>query len=101
MQVALVTLKREAKKETQHKGNTMKQIKHSDVVKGEQVTTHGTHGSTGIGYLIDGVVYKTTGSYWAIDAKADVFPMQSFDRDNGRGYLNKIKNMGLSHYTTG
>lgn len=65
---------------------------HSEVVKGELVTTHLEHGGTGLGYLQeDGEVFVTTGSYCARNAKSDVCPMVSFDRDGGRGYRAEVR----------
>jgi len=61
--------------------------------KGEKVTTHLDLNGTGMGYLVDGIVYVTTGSYWAMDATKDFLPMLSFDRDGGRGYLNKARTL--------
>lgn len=72
----------------------MKTIKtHTEVIKGEKVTTHLKYDGIGLGYLIDGEVYKTTGSYYAVNAKDDVIPMLSYDQDNGDGYLAKCRNI--------
>ena len=72
-----------------------KQIKHSEATAGEQVTTYG-QGATGIGYLVDGVVYKTTGSYYAVDATT-MFPrMERYERDGGKGYIAKIRSFGIA-----
>jgi hypothetical protein len=56
-----------------------------------QVTTIDNIGGYGIGYLIEGEVWVTTGSYWACEAKKDVFGLASYIEDNGEAYLAKIK----------
>lgn len=66
------------------------QIPHSEALKGEIVTVKTKFGGTGIGYLVDGVVYVTTGSYWAIDARKNVRPMEHFERDGGAGYRKAL-----------
>ena len=71
----------------------MKTIEHTRAIQGEKVTTHLEHNGIGLGYLVAGEVYKTTGSYYAVNAKNDVFKMVSFDRDNGNGYFNKCRNL--------
>ena len=71
-----------------------KTIKHSDAKAGEQVTTYNNRGGVGLGYLVDGTVYRTTGSYWAIEAAKDVFPMIRYERDAGQGYIDTFRNWG-------
>jgi len=73
------------------KENGMAKIPHTVAVLGEQVTTIGKFGNLGIGYLVDGVVYKTTGSFWAIDARKDLFPMVSYIQDGGQEYLEAAR----------
>ena len=63
----------------------------SEARKGEVVTTVDRLGGIGTGYLIDGQVWATTGSYWAVKAENDVFGLAEYHRDNGRGYLSKIR----------
>jgi len=67
---------------------------HTEVTKGEMVTTHLELGGIGIGYLQpDGEVYITTGSYFAVNAKRDIAPMISFSRDGGAGYRTKVREL--------
>ena len=66
-------------------------LKHSEAIKGEPVTTINSAGGIGFGYLVNGVVWKTTGSYYAVDATQDVFPMQSYKQDGGEGYRKATK----------
>ena len=73
----------------------------SEARKGEMVTTHVKYGGIGLGYLVDGVVYKTTGSAYAIRADADVCPMVSFDRDGGAGYRAEVKRVVGWYATSG
>ena len=61
-------------------------LRHSDAIKGTPVTTINVQGGIGFGYLVNGRVWKTTGSNYAVDATQDVFPMVSYLEDNGEGY---------------
>lgn len=57
---------------------------------GEKVTTRNSMGGLGLGYLMpDGEVYKSSGSFFAVNAKADVFPMVCFERDGCRKYFTQ------------
>jgi len=60
--------------------------------KGELVTIF-TDSSIGVGYLVDGEVWKPSGSYWAVKASEDIFPMTRFERDNGEGYLEAVRSL--------
>lgn len=71
----------------------MKMLPASQARKGEMVTTYSEHGGIGIGYLVDGTVYETTGSFYAIDATCSVQPMTRYERDNGNGYNNAVKRL--------
>lgn len=63
---------------------------HSEVVKGETVTTF-SDCSIGIGYLqSDGEVFVTTGSFYAVNAKTDIQPMVRFQRDSGKAYRSEV-----------
>lgn len=69
-----------------------KQIKDAEARAGEMVTTYALEGkAVGVGYLVNGSVFITTGSYWAIRSDLDVFPMERFERDGGAGYLAKVR----------
>lgn len=69
------------------------QIPHTEAIKGQVVTTICSRGGTGIGYLVDGEVYKTTGSYFAKNAKDGPFPMIGFVEDGGHLYRNKVSDI--------
>jgi len=66
-------------------------LKHSEAIKGIPVTTVNSAGGIGFGYLVDGRVWKTTGSVYAIDATQDVFPMMYYVEDNGERYRQATK----------
>ena len=61
-------------------------LKHSEAIKGKPVTTVNNKGGLGFGYLVNGAVWKTTGSYYAVDATQDVFPMVRYIEDGGDAY---------------
>ena len=69
----------------------MKNLTSSEVRKGEVVTTIDRLRGHGIGYLIDGQVWITTGSYWAVKAEDDVFGLAKYYRDGGEAYRAKVK----------
>ena len=71
---------------------TTETMKTTDIkTKGKQVTTINNLGGYGLGYLVDGVVYKATGSYMARKASEGPFPMQSYIEDGGQAYLDFLK----------
>lgn len=73
--------------------NAPKAIPHSIAVTGEVVTTRLRYGGIGLGYLFNGHVYKTTGSYWAVRADVDMIPMISYVCDGGREYLKTVRGL--------
>ncbi len=68
-------------------------LKHSEAIKGIPVTTYNSAGGIGFGYLVNGSVWKTTGSAYAVDATQDVFPMVSYVEDNGEGYRKATRGL--------
>lgn len=69
------------------------QLTHAEAKAGEKVTVILNGGGISMGYLVDGVVWKTTGSYWAVEAKKDAIPMRRFIRDGGKGYRKAVKKL--------
>ena len=72
----------------------MSNLTYSEARKGEVVTTVSRFSGYGIGYLIDGQVWITVGSYWAVKAEDDTFSgIVMYHRDNGEGYSARVKAM--------
>ena len=63
---------------------------------GEKVTTISQFGAVGVGYLYEGEVWKSTGSYFAVKAKQDVGGMKRFIRDGGDAYRKAVKKLASS-----
>lgn len=59
--------------------------------QGEVVTVIDKLGGVSRGYFYQGKVWKSTGSYFAVNAKFDVNPMKRFIRDGGRGYVKAAR----------
>ena len=64
-------------------------LKSTEARKSEIVTTTNRSGGLGRGYLVNGTVWVTTGSVWAVKATEDVTPMVSYQRDGGSGYIKR------------
>lgn len=58
---------------------------------GEIVTTEVRYGGIGIGYLLNGQVYVTTGNGGVVEAENDVNGLVGFARDGGEGYHAKAR----------
>lgn len=69
----------------------MKNQTSSEIRNHEMVTTINRLGGIGIGYLVEGQVWKTTGSYWAVKAEDDVFGMTQYHQDGGRMYRQQAE----------
>lgn len=71
----------------------MSYISISDARKGELVTTTVKYDGIGLGYLVDGEVFVSTGNGFAVHGSLDVFPVISYDRDGGEGYYAKARKL--------
>lgn len=78
----------------------IKNIKRSEALEGEQVTTYLKYGGVGIGNLVDGVVYVMSGDGWAIEATMAPLPMISYKRDGGAGYMSRVTRIGVHNGRT-
>ena len=68
-------------------------IRASVAEQGERVTTHNKFGGMGLGYIVDGIVYMSSGNGWYQNAETNVFPLDTYDHDNGDGYLNQARKL--------
>lgn len=68
---------------------------HSELMAAQpqMVTTYGKMGSIGIGYLLAGQVWRTTGSALCILATDDIDPMVRYDIDGGAGYHQAVRQL--------
>jgi hypothetical protein len=60
---------------------------------GELVTTQVCFGGLGLGYLLDGQVYITTGTAYTIKAKDGPMGLEGYLRDGGSAYRAKARAM--------
>lgn len=65
----------------------------SESATAEPITTVGKYGNLGIGYLVNGVAYKKTGTVYLVRADLDVFGLTEIYRDGGKAYYDKAKKM--------
>jgi len=65
--------------------------------QGERVTIINRHGGVGIGFLVDGQVWVTTGSVYAVRAEDDVCGINEFIQDGGKHYFEQVNRLGIFH----
>jgi hypothetical protein len=73
----------------------MASLKASVAERGERVTTVSNHGGIGLGYLVDGVVYKSGGNGWYYPAAEGFGGLKTFYRDGGADYPKAVNSLNL------
>ena len=68
----------------------MSYIPMSEAQQGETVTTRTEYDGVGLGHLIDGTVYVSTGNGFAVNGDQNFPKVTGFTRDGGSGYLVKV-----------
>lgn len=71
--------------------SALRSIPHTTAKAGRMVTTISRLDGVGVGYVVDGSVYVTTGSFWATLAENDVFGLVGIIPDGGNFYMSAIR----------
>jgi len=69
----------------------MSYIPMSEAREGETVTTQTEHNGVGLGHLVGGTVYVSTGNGFAVSGDKNFPKVTGFTRDGGAGYRARVQ----------